>query len=183
MNLDRAAMIAGLPIKTVRDAIREMNRHDVNDCGWTSDNLAVHMDISSTHAEWLCETLQEQGVLERKPQPDTRWHGRGAYYSVSETGTRFTNATMLKRINRAKVDKLIAEIVERAKEINADDDLCHFINELRLFGSAADHKAESFGDIDVCYVMERRKVPPKYKSGTDWNVARAPVKRSRHDVF
>src|SRR6266849_3266194 len=163
LNLDRTTVIAGLPIKTVRDAVRETKRHDGNDCGWTVEKLATYMKISSTHAEWLCEALVEQGVLERKPQPDTRWHRRGMYYSVSETGTRFINATMLKRIDRAKVNKLIAGLLERVKKINANNNLCHFINEIRLFGSAMDGKAESFGDIDICYVMARRKVPPEHK--------------------
>ena len=63
MNLDRTTVIAGLPIKTIRDAIREMNRDDVNGHGWRVDKLAAHMKISPTHAEWLCETLLEQGVL------------------------------------------------------------------------------------------------------------------------
>jgi hypothetical protein len=173
LNLERTTVIAGLPIKTVRDAVREMNRHDVNDYGWTVDKLAAYMKISSTHAEWLCETLLEKGVLERKPQPGTRWHKRGMYYSVSETGTRFTNATMLKRIDRAKVNKLIAGLLERVRKVNADNNLCHFINEMRLFGSAMDGEAESFGDVDICYVMARRKVPPDQKSWIDWNVARA----------
>jgi hypothetical protein len=176
-------VIAGLPIKTVRDAIREMNRHDVNDYGWIVDNLAAYIKISSTQAEWLCETLAEQGVLERKPQPDTRWHERGIYYSVSETGTRFINATMLRRIDRAKVNKLIAGLIERVKKINANNNLCHFINEIRLFGSAMDGKAESFGDIDICYVMARRKVPPEHKSWTDWNVARAHLSGRRNMMF
>jgi hypothetical protein len=183
LNLERRTVVAGLPIKTVRDAIREMNRHDVNDYGWTVDNLAAYIKISSTHAEWLCETLVEQGVLERKPQPDMRWHERGVYYSVSETGTRFINATMLKRINRAKVNKLIAGLLERVKKVNADNNLCHFINEIRLFGSAVDGKAESFSDIDICYVMGRRKVPPEQKSWTDWNVARANLSGRRNMMF
>src|SRR6266851_1839624 len=96
LNLDRTTVIAGLPIKTVRDAIREMNRHDVNEYGWTVEKLAAHIKVSETHAEWLCETLLERGVLARKPQPDRRWHERGMYYGMSETGTRFINATMLK---------------------------------------------------------------------------------------
>jgi hypothetical protein len=83
-------MIAGLPIKIARDAIREMHRNDFNDYGWSVNDLAAYMEVSSTHAEWLCEILQKWGVLERKPQPDARWHPRGTYYRVSETGTRFT---------------------------------------------------------------------------------------------
>ena len=173
LNLDRTTVIAGLPIKTVRNAIREMNRHDVNDFGWNVEGLAAHMKISVTHAEWLCETLKEQGVLERKPQPDTRWHERGIYYCVSESGTRFINATMLKRIDRARVDKLLAEFLQRVNKVNANNDFCCFINEVRLFGSVIDDKAESFSDVDICHVLARRRLPPQYKQWTDWNIARA----------
>lgn len=166
-------MIAGLPIKIVRDAIREMDRHDVNHDGWTVEELAAHIGISETHAEWLCGTLLNEGVLERKPQPDTRWHDPGMYYTVSESGTRFTNATMLRRIDRARVDKVLAGLVRRVKEINGDNDLCYFVNEIRLFGSAMDGKATSFADVDICFVLARRRLPLRYKSWTDWEIARA----------
>lgn len=62
MNLDRATTIAGLKIKVVRDAVREMARHDVNESGWTVTFLADHMSISPTHAEWLSELLAEQNI-------------------------------------------------------------------------------------------------------------------------
>jgi len=178
MNLDRTTVIAGLPIKAVRDAIREMDRNDNLGWGWALDDLAVRMKISMTNAEWLCETLREQGVLVRKPQPEDL--ERGVYYAVSETGTRFTNARMLKRIDRARVDQLLAGLLERVREINADNDLCYFINEIRLFGSAMNGKANSFGDIDIGYVMARRKRPPAYRDWTDWNLARANASGRDH---
>jgi hypothetical protein len=176
MNLDRTTVIAGLPIKAVRDAIREMDRLDNH--GWALDDLAVHMKISVTNAEWLCETLRERGVLVTKPQPEG--HERGVYYTLSETGTRFTNARMLKRIDRARVDQLLAGLLERVREINADNDLCYFINEIRLCGSAMDGKTNSFGDIDIGYVMARRKRPPAYKDWTDWNLSRANASGRHH---
>ena len=175
MNLDRNTLICGLPVKTVRDAIREMNRYDNNDYGWTVEELGNHIEISTTHAEWLCNTLLEHGILERMPQPDTRWHARGTYYRVSDAGTRFTNASMLKRVDRTRVDKLLAGLLERVQEINANNDLCCFVNEIRLFGSAVDTEAESFSDVDICYVLARRKTPPQYKKWTDWSIARAKL--------
>ena len=66
MDLHRTTVIAGLKIKAIRDAIREMARHDMNDDGWTLTSLADHMNISPTHAEWLSELLVEQRILERK---------------------------------------------------------------------------------------------------------------------
>jgi hypothetical protein len=183
LNVDRSRVIAGLPIKSVRDAIREMNRHDGNDDGWRVDMLAAHLKISATHAEWLCETLAEQGVLECAPRPDTRWHERGIYYKLGETGTRFINARMLKRIDRAPVDKLITDLLARVKEINANRDLCYFVNEIRLFGSAINRNAESFGDVDICYVLVRRKLPPQYKDWTAWNEARANLSGRLNMMF
>ena len=63
MDFDRTTTIAGLKIKAVRDAVREMARHDD---GWTIESMANHMDISPTHAEWLSEMLVDQNILERK---------------------------------------------------------------------------------------------------------------------
>jgi len=150
-----------------------MNRHDGNDHGWTVEQLGSHLKISATHAELICEALREQGVLERADQPDTRWHSHSMYYRVSRIGTRFTNASMLKRIDRNRVDRLLVDILQRVKEINANSDLCCFVNEIRLFGSAADAKAESFSDVDICYVLARRKRPAQYKEWTAWSIARA----------
>jgi len=169
LDLDRTIIIAGLKIKAIRDAIREMARHDMNDSGWTVTSLADYMNISPIHAEWLSEILVEQKILERKPPPswdkDPVPHIR---YALGEYGTRFTLARMLKRIDRVKVDDIIAELLKRVAQINANPDLCYFVNEIRLFGSAVDGEAESFGDVDIAYDLGRRKRPSQYKDWHDW---------------
>src|SRR5271170_5224565 len=48
---------AELMIRLVRDAVREMARHDMNVSGWIVTSLADHMNISPTHAEWLRRML------------------------------------------------------------------------------------------------------------------------------
>jgi hypothetical protein len=78
-------------------------------------------------------------------------------------------ARMPKRIDRAKVDKTIGELLKRVAQINADLELCYFVNEIRLFGSAMNSKAESFGDVDIAYDLGRRKRPPEYKDWHDWS--------------
>jgi hypothetical protein len=169
LDLDRATVIAGLKIKVIRDAIREMARHDMNDSGWTLTSLADHIDISPTHAEWLSELLVEQNILERKPPPS--WDKDPApqiRYALGEYGTRFILARMLKRINRTKVDNIIAELLKRVAQININPELCYFVNEIRLFGSAITSDAESFGDVDIAYSLGRRKRPPEYKDWHDW---------------
>ena len=169
MDLDRTTVIAGLKIKVIRDAIREMARHDMNDSGWTLTSLADHLNISPTHAEWLSELLVEQKILERKPPPS--WDKDPApqiRYALGEYGTRFTLARMLKRVDRTKVDNIIADLLKRVNQINTNPELCCFVNEIRLFGSAITSDAESFGDVDIAYDLGRRKRPPGYKDWHDW---------------
>jgi hypothetical protein len=170
LDLDRTTIIAGLKIKVIRDAVRQMARLDTNDGGWTITSLANHMGISPTHAEWLSEILVEQKILERKPPPSWEKHPScEARYTLGEYGTRFTLARMLKRIDRAKVDKIIGDLLKRVTQINADLELCYFVNEIRLFGSAMDSDAESFGDVDIAYDLGRRKRPPEYDDWHDWS--------------
>src|SRR5712675_1121966 len=76
---------------------------------------------------------------------------------------------MLKRIERAKVDNIIAELLKRVAQINANPELCYFVNEIRLFGSATNGSVESFGDVDIAYDLGRRKRPPEYKDWHDWS--------------
>ncbi|SDI98436.1 MULTISPECIES: hypothetical protein [Bradyrhizobium] len=182
MDLDRTTVIAGIKIKVIRDAIREMARHDMNDSGWTVTSLANHMNISPTHAEWLSETLVEQKILERKPPPS--WDKDPTpqiRYALGEYGTRFTLARMLKRIDREKVDNIIAELLKRVTQINANPDLCYFVNEIRVLGSAMDRKAESFGDVDIAYDLGRRRRPPEYKDWHDWSHERWKL-AGRHNL-
>jgi predicted nucleotidyltransferase len=181
LDLDRTAVIAGLKIKVIRDAIHEMARHDMNDDGWTVIWLANHMTISPTHAEWLSETLVEQKILQRKPPPS--WDKSPTpqiRYVLGEYGTRFTLARMLKRIDRVKVDNVIAGLLKRVAEINANPDLCYFVNEIRLFGSAMHGRAESFGDVDIAYDFGRRKRPSDY-NWHDWSRKRWKL-AGRHNL-
>jgi hypothetical protein len=114
--------------------------------------------------------LVEQKILERKPPPS--WDKDPVpqiRYALGEYGTRFTLARMLKRIDGAKVDNIIAELLKRVAQINANPELCYFVNEIRLFGTATSDSAESFGDVDIAYDLGRRKRPPEYKDWHDWS--------------
>ena len=167
MQLDRTTLIAGLKLKTVRDALREMSRF--GDHGWNSSTLAEHLDISTTQAEWMNEALVEQDILRRQAPP--HWDKDATpetYYALGELGQRFVLGHMLKRINRAKVDKIVADLLQRVEQINANPELCYFVNEIRLFGSAAKTDGDSFGDVDIAFDLGRRKHPPEYKDWNEW---------------
>ncbi len=105
--------------KEVRDAIREMARSD----SWTIAALAKRMNISPTHSEWLTEALLEQKILERKPELSWDKENAENRYGLGEYGKRFLLARMLKPIDRAKVNKIIAELLKRTDQINANPEV------------------------------------------------------------
>jgi hypothetical protein len=63
-------------------------------------------------------------------------------------------------------------VPERAKAINARDDLLCGISELRLYGSMLDPKVETVGDVDVAYELFYKQPPPG-KRRSEWHIERA----------
>lgn len=61
-------------------------------------------------------------------------------------------------ISRNTADRIISEVVERAKEINASPypKFMHFIKKIAVFGSYLTDK-EKLGDVDIAVLLERRE--------------------------
>lgn len=61
-------------------------------------------------------------------------------------------------ISRATADRIISEVVERAKEINASPypKFMHFVKKIAVFGSYLTDK-EKLGDVDIAVLLERRE--------------------------
>jgi len=76
------------------------------------------------------------------------------------------------RFSKTDGEAVVAELVERAKAINARDDLLCGISELRLYGSMLDPKAETVGDVDVAYELFYKQPPPG-KRRSEWHIERA----------
>ena len=61
------------------------------------------------------------------------------------------------RLKKSTVDRVVKELVDRAKVINADKSLCCWVTKLALFGSCVKGK-ERPGDIDIAYQLANKKV-------------------------
>lgn len=61
-------------------------------------------------------------------------------------------------ISRKTADRILSEVVERAKEINASPfpKYLHFVKKIAVFGSYLTDK-EGLGDIDIAVLLEPRK--------------------------
>jgi hypothetical protein len=85
---------------------------------------------------------------------------------------------MIKRITRAKADLYVAELLQRADDINANPDLLHRVRRITALGSYITD-ATDLGDIDIAVELED-KVPAGQRS--EANRARAATS-GRKNLF
>jgi hypothetical protein len=74
---------------------------------------------------------------------------------TTDLGWRFGTTRANPPITRQKANQLLNKLIERAKTINADDELVYFVETLKVFGSYLSDK-EILGDLDVSFKLSRK---------------------------
>ena len=146
MKNDRAAVIAGYPLKTVRDLLRRLSCDTAN-ASW----FALRLKISEEDARRVIASLLEAGFLELANNDPEK-----PAYRVSRTGVTLAAAVLTKRLDRAKAKTIVAALLDRADTINADPDLTHRIAAIEAFGSYVTD-TNDIGDIDIVVTLEFKK--------------------------
>lgn len=164
MRLDRKEIIAGQPIKLVREFLRTYRNGRPD-----PKAIAEFFHTVLAHANTIAATLIERRLIENAAPRS--WDQRPVVYAVSDLGVRFAAARLLKPIPRAKADQIVADLLGRVEAINARDDLTHFIGEVRAFGSYITTSPE-VADIDLA-ISFVRKPPPAGKDLIEWHLERA----------
>ena len=77
-------------------------------------------------------------------------------YQLSQKGRQTAAANLTKRFDRAKADKEIAELILRANEINARDELVFYVHKITAFGSYLTDRND-LGDIDLVVELAPRR--------------------------
>lgn len=149
MQIDKTELLAGVPAKRLRDALRRMDNSE-----WSPSHLARELGLTKTDAERVLAALVAEGYIEVTKRP------RGGFCS-GPAAPRLMNVRFIKRIDRGKADALVAGLKERAGAINADDRYVQSVAELQVFGSYVDLSKADCGDVDVAY---RRVVKSKYQN-------------------
>lgn len=114
----------------------------------------------------LIADLVERGLIERiksgmiergelEPLKIPLKVGRKPTYRITDAGHRLAAKSMLKRIPRAKAEQIVADLIERAKAINARPELLYGVTEILAFGSYVGDAA-TVGDIDVALTYHRK---------------------------
>jgi len=143
MRISRHQVICGVPAFDLRAAFRRLSY------GWTALDLAGLLKASEEEAEEILGALVAEGFAE----PDLLFGGQ--YFRLTLRGGALAEASALKPVQRRKADELVAEAVERAKQINADDRELYQVSRLWVFGSYLTD-AEELGDVDLAFELSRK---------------------------
>jgi predicted nucleotidyltransferase len=100
-------------------------------------------------ARALLRGLLAEGLVERSKNSSG-----DTFYTTTVKGNAFAGSSF-RRMDRARADVLLAGVLERAAEINAREDLLHWVTEIRVFGSYG-NGADDLGDLDLAIDLERR---------------------------
>jgi hypothetical protein len=175
MKLDRIEVICEQPAKTIRDFLgraRNSAFHDDDDCDATILDKIAEDYFGKKSKAVLAELFKRRWMVKGKRDGENGEPKKVAIVSLTQSGRQSRAASLQKRFPRAVGDEIVAELVGRARAINARDDLLCGVSELRLFGSMLDPKAEMVGDVDIAISLYRKE-PPAGKAWTDWNIERA----------
>jgi hypothetical protein len=175
VNLDRKEIIAGHPIKKVRDFLKTHFKDEVD----ASHAQQLGAEYFGSDSDTILAELNKRGWLEegkrtwKPPLGQTVVH---ATYNRTKLGQQVAIAKLIARFSRVKGEAILTALVERAYQINANPELCSYIKQLRLFGSMLDSSIPMVGDVDVAVELGRRK-PPLNQNGVsrdwvEWNIER-----------
>jgi hypothetical protein len=133
VNIDRNAIIAGRPAREVRDMLRklggEFHRSAVGD---------------------LLDDFIAAGLIEPTKSTHKQVRGSKDWYDLTTFALSLRQARFIKRLDRARAEKIVDALIERVRKVNINPDLIYRVADLRVFGSYITD-ATDFGDIDVAY--------------------------------
>lgn len=152
MRISKDQVIAGVPAEHARALVR-LFRHG----GYTERAEQLVGD----RAYDVLSALAQDGYLERSTD------GHDHIWETTMAGSALAQASLAKPITRSTADRLIEQLVQRARAFNADPSYLVSAGRLTVFGSYLDPTIERLGDVDIELHIYRRPTPP----GTDFTTA------------
>lgn len=141
MNIDRNAIIAGIPIITVRNFLRDFRRYG----SFSLQAMIKHFSLEPQSCAYLLKELIACGYIEENSLNK---------YEVTVKGNALAQTKFVSRMNKAKADKIFGDFMKRVEKINEDDSYVYRVSKLILFGSYLNSAANDYGDIDIAYELK-----------------------------
>ena len=140
MRITLSQKIAGYPAGQIRQLMRETVGRSI-----TLRYVREILQCSDSAAIQVLNRLQEQGFVE--PIQD--------HLEPSTKGSALAMATAAAPLRRETAERLIEDVIERARSINEDDKWSYRIGKLVVFGSFL-RGAEHLNDVDIaCELLPR----------------------------
>lgn len=143
MKIDKSIVLAGIPIIKIRDFLR---RHGVQST-FTILMIADYFGVSAKLAVNILKELVALGYVEISHSEE---------YTCTVKGNALAQVKFVKRMNRAKADRVFNDFMNRVYEVNNNDSFIYRVSKLILFGSYLNPDAEDYGDIDIAYKLDRK---------------------------
>jgi len=155
MQINSKENLFGQPILKIREIVR----HAMNKRLWGRSESEIILKVakilkqSNSLAEQVVKQMIKEDYLFRKKLK----YGVDYQYELKETikGRRLGITKANPPISREKATRLLNELIERARVINANDELVYFVESLKVFGSYLSDK-EVLGDLDVGIKLIRK---------------------------
>jgi hypothetical protein len=141
MRVAKTDIIAGLPAPVARSLARLFRGFEfVQEVG---DSLLLKNGIDNTDAVFAA--LEERCYFE-KVEVDREGY---VWWQTTTLGNALAMASFGKPISRRTAERLIAGMLDRAREYNADPARPLYVERLRIFGSYLNPAIDLLGDVDV----------------------------------
>jgi len=150
MQITKDDQVAGRSAIAVRAAFRAMRGHTYATRTELHHHLATGLGCSPHEAKDAAQALIDGGYIQH--------HGSGGVrvgYGLAPAGLRLASASTGKPIPRARAEVLLAELMVRARQINADDTWSR-VERIEVFGSYLDASRATIGDIDLMITLADR---------------------------
>jgi len=108
-----------------------------------ADNMLSRNGVEEADAAFA--RMEEAGYLVRAEIDDDRY----VWWETTTLGNALAMASFGKPIRRKTAERLVAGMLERAREYNTDANKPLYVDRLRIFGSYLDPKIDPLGDVDV----------------------------------
>jgi hypothetical protein len=147
MRVSKTDAIAGLPAELARAIVRKFRGRQM-----VADAVADLLEGTGYGLAAVFDALEASGYME-KARVDI---DGDVWWDTTIQGNALAMASFGKPISRRTADRLVSELLERARGYNADPGKPMFINTLRVFGSYLSPEIDPIGDIDVELTYGRR---------------------------
>ncbi len=133
--ISRDQVIAGLPAPDVRRLMRALMRGPQ-----TLGGIGAESGLDDSAVAALIAELEGAALIE--PVSGETWR-------TTVAGNALAKARIGKPMRRSKADQLVADLLNRIAEVNADEAFPYTVEDVRVFGSYANPMVDGVGDVDL----------------------------------